>query len=310
MRIVLAENFRAVFYAPFYACLTLGFFRDRGLEVSLVASPSPGAGIADMMKGSTHLVWGGPLRVLKDRDSNPAGPQSLVAFGEVAARDPFFLIGRPALAPLDLRRLPELRMASVSEVPTPWICLQQDLRDSGVDPDAIPRVSDATMGDNLKALAAGELDVIQAFEPFATLAEQQGAGIPLHAAHARGFTAYTTFLSTAQNLERHDQAFRTMSEALLALRPWLDAEGGAALARAVREFYPHVELPVLERSLTRYHAAGLWTCRPEISRVGFERLALSMRASGFIDHAAPYEACVASWAQQPAGFRDDQPDGQ
>lgn len=170
MNIHLAENFRAVFYAPFYACLELGWFRDCGLEVTLVASPSPGAGIADMLRGDIHLVWGGPMRVLKDRDQNAKGPHSLVAFGEVAARDPFYLVGRPGLAPLDLRALPSLRLASVSEVVTPWLCLQQDLRDLGIDPNSIQRRANAPMEDNLHALASGQIDVVQLFEPFVSLA--------------------------------------------------------------------------------------------------------------------------------------------
>ena len=121
MKIRLAENFRAVFYAPFYACLALGWFRDRGLEVSLVDSPSPGAGIADMLKGEVHLVWGGPMRVLKDRDQSPPGPHSLLAFGEVAGRDPFYLVGRSDLKRFELPALTGLQVATVSEVVTPMV---------------------------------------------------------------------------------------------------------------------------------------------------------------------------------------------
>ncbi len=298
MRIVLAENFRAVFYAPFYACIDLGFFREYGLDVALVASPSPGAGIAAMMAGSTHLVWGGPLRVLKDRDGASPGPQSLVAFGEVAARDPFFLIGRPNLAPLDLARLPRLRLATVSEVPTPWLCLQQDLRDRGIDPTSIERVSQARMDQNLDALEAGQVDLVQAFEPFVSIAQARGVGVPLLGAHERGETAYTSFISTESHLEQYGEAFRAMAGAIARFPAWLEAEGVGSLVRVVRERYPQLDREVLERSLERYQAARLWSCRPEISRRGFERLALSLRDSGFIESIAAYEACVASWAQQ------------
>jgi NitT/TauT family transport system substrate-binding protein len=34
----LAENFRAVFYAPFYATPTLGFFAREGVDVALIDS--------------------------------------------------------------------------------------------------------------------------------------------------------------------------------------------------------------------------------------------------------------------------------
>lgn len=297
MQIVLAENFRAVFYAPFYACLALGFFRDKGLEVVLRDSASPGGGIADMMTGSTDLVWGGPLRVLKDRDQRPAGPHSLVAFGEVAARDPFFLVGRAALADFKLTDLPRLSMASVSEVHTPWLCLQHDLRSHGIDPDSVRRADHLPMHESLRLLSQGAIDVIQVFEPYVTLAERSGAGIPLHAAHARGLTAYTTFLSTTQKLERHASAFQTMAHAIESFKPWLASEGTAELAKLVANFYPSVDRSVLERSLLRYDDANLWSCQTRISRQGFERLANSMLSGRFISAITPYESCVAPWAQ-------------
>lgn len=297
MKIVLAENFRAVFYAPFYACLELGFFRDAGLEVELVASPSPGAGIAAMLNGKTHLVWGGPLRVLKDRDDSPSGPDSLIAFGEVAARDPFFLVGRAELAPFGLHALENLRLSTVTEVPTPWLCLQQDIRDRGLEPGRLRRATEMSMPAQLEALAEGRIDVVQVFEPFVAEAEARGIGVVLNAAHRRGETAYTSFISTQRHLEIHGDAFESMARAITAFPAWLEAEGGAGLARLVAAYYPHVATERLGRALDRYHTAQLWSCRPEISRPGFGRLALSMLSGGFIRRITPYEDCVAPWAQ-------------
>ena len=106
MHVKLSENFRAVFYAPFYATHALGFYRDEGVEVELLNSPAPAAAAAGLLDGSIDVAWGGPMRVMKARDLDPASP--LVCFCEVAARDPFFLVGRgdPATFRLaDLLRL-------------------------------------------------------------------------------------------------------------------------------------------------------------------------------------------------------------
>ena len=43
MPIVLSENFRALFYAPFYAAYATGAFKEAGVEVVLKPSPSPPA---------------------------------------------------------------------------------------------------------------------------------------------------------------------------------------------------------------------------------------------------------------------------
>ncbi len=113
-KIRLSENFRAAFYGPFYATLELGFFREEGIEVELVASATPGSATAGLVDGSLDVSWGGPMRVMKDRD----GPEGvgLVAFCEVVRRDPFYLVARPGLGSFTLGDLPRLKFASVSEV--------------------------------------------------------------------------------------------------------------------------------------------------------------------------------------------------
>src|SRR5690348_6652348 len=133
MRIKLAENFRAVFYAPFYATQALGFYASEGIAVDLIDSAAPGAATAGLLDGSIDLAWGGPMRVMKARDLDPASP--LVCFCEVVTRDPFFLLGKANRSSFRLADLARLRVATVSEVPTPWLCLQHDLREQGTDPD-------------------------------------------------------------------------------------------------------------------------------------------------------------------------------
>jgi NitT/TauT family transport system substrate-binding protein len=49
MIIKLAENFRAVFYAPFYATQALGFYAREGVEVELIKSPAPAAAASDLL---------------------------------------------------------------------------------------------------------------------------------------------------------------------------------------------------------------------------------------------------------------------
>jgi NitT/TauT family transport system substrate-binding protein len=290
MPIKLTENFRAVFYAPFYATQALGFYAREGVEVELRPSPAPAAAAADLLDGTIDLSWGGPMRVMKAHDDDPSSP--LVCFCEVAARDPFFLVGRGDPSAFRLADLQRLRFASVSEVPTPWLCLQQDLRDVGVDPDRLERVTDRTMGDNLEALRKGELDVAQLFEPYVSMALATGAGQILYAASARGPTVYTTFLATRESIARNRTAFTAMARAVRRMEAWLQEHSADELADAVAPFYPSLGTELLVSALQRYHQAGLWAARPEVSREGFARLATSLRSGGFVSRLHGYEECV------------------
>ena len=111
------------------------------------------------------------MRVMKAHDADAGSP--LVCFGEVVARDPFYLLGRPDLADFRLADLGQLRFASVSEVPTPGMpaatcgslaSIRSKLRAS----------LNGTMADNVAALREGRLDVVQLFEPFVAQAIRGG----------------------------------------------------------------------------------------------------------------------------------------
>jgi NitT/TauT family transport system substrate-binding protein len=290
MPIKLTENFRAVFYAPFYATQALGFYAREGVEVELINSPAPAAAASDLLNGTIDLSWGGPMRVMKARESDPNSP--LVCFCEVAARDPFFLVGRGDRPEFRLTELARLKLATVSEVPTPWLCLQHDLRQNGVDPDRLERVADRTMADNLQALRNGELDVAQMFEPYASMALKSGIGNILYAASTRGPTVYTTFLATRGSIERNRAAFAAMVRAVRRMQSWLGDHGAEELAAVVAPFYPDVASDLLANSLRRYHDAGLWARSPEVSREGFARLSASLLSGGFISRIHAYEDCV------------------
>src|ERR1700709_1864568 len=163
--ITLSENFRALFYTPFYAAHATGAFAKEGVDVEFRLSSDPNLTAAALLSGEIEVMWGGPLRVLMTHDADPAS--DVVCFCDVVARDPFFVIGReprPSFRPADLTTV---RIGTVSEVPTPWLCLQDDIRRDGVDPAAVSRVTDATMATNADALRTGALDAVQVFQPYA-----------------------------------------------------------------------------------------------------------------------------------------------
>ena len=103
MPIRLMENFRAVFYAPYYATHALGFYKREGVDVELLTSDAPGDAVPKLIDGTIDLTWGGPMRVMKAHDQDKHSP--LVSFCEVVSHDPFFLIGA-SRAPFRLADLP------------------------------------------------------------------------------------------------------------------------------------------------------------------------------------------------------------
>ena len=294
MAIRLSENFRALFYAPFYAAHATGAYAAEGLDVELLPSPGPGKAEAALLAGEVEAMWMGPIRIMKAHEQDAASP--ITAFAEVVCRDPFSLIGATPNPGFQLADLLGKRFASTSEVPTPWLCLEGDLYDAGIDPARLERLLGRAMQENVAGLASGEIDVAQMFEPFVELAvrpkgQQPGGHVWLPASE-RGRTSYTVFATTRQRLTADPEPFRRMVRAIYRTQQWVAAQPPEALADAIAGYFPALDRAVLAGSLARYQAQGVWADNPVLSEEGFDRLRRALLASGFLDRTVPFADCV------------------
>jgi NitT/TauT family transport system substrate-binding protein len=290
MGITLIENFRAVFYTPFYAAFALQAYEAEGLEVRRVMSTNPAQTLQALLTGQGDVAWGGPIRLLLDNNQQPSS--NLVIFCEVVRRDPFFLVGSVANPRFQLHDLLGVRIATVSEVPTPWLCLQHDLRLAGLDPAHVSRLADQTMPQNLAALRAGEIEVMQAFQPFVEQAVEEGVGHIWYAAASRGLTAYTSLYTTREFLAREPESLLRMTRAMYRTQQWIATHTAAELATCVAAYFPDVALPTLTQALERYTSLRLWNRTPRLQPEGLAWLQAACLSGGYIQHGVPYEKCV------------------
>src|SRR5688572_28782016 len=121
------------------------------------------------------------------------------------------------------------------------------------------------MAENFEALRNGALDVVQVFEPYPSLAVQEGAGQILYAASARGPTVYTTFIASRTGTARHHEAFAGMTRAVARTQQWVYEHSAEELADATAAFFPTIERPILTSALRRYRDAGLWARSTAVS---------------------------------------------
>jgi len=290
MPVSLQESLRGLLYAPYYAALALGAYRQEGVDVGFVSASLPADAAAGLFSGTVDVAWGGPMRVMQMYETRP--DCDLVCFGEVVTRDPFLLIGREPNPDFTLADLYGKRVATVSEVPTPWLCLQEDLRRAGLDPDALPRITDRSMADAAAALRRGELDVLQLFEPFGEELIAAGDGHIWYAAAARGPTAYTSFYTRRRTLAARRDEMKRLVRGLYRTQKWLHGQPPEALANAVQGFFPSAAPTVLRDAVARYQALGIWGRNPILPRAGYDRLKAGLISGGFVRQGASFEAAV------------------
>jgi NitT/TauT family transport system substrate-binding protein len=288
--LTLQEPFRAVFYAPFYAALARGAYAAEGVEVRLLPGDAPAAVKDAVLSGAADFGWGGPMRLLLAHDADPDCPLRL--FGAVVMRDPFFLLGREPNPGFGLADLARLRLGTVSEVPTPWWCLQDDIRRAGLDPARVERVADRTMAANMEAVREGRLDAAQVFEPFVSLAERDGSAHIWHAAALRGPTSYTAFYARRDRIAELRAEFSAVLRGLGATLAWLHDAPAAEVADTVAGFFPDLEAAILARCVDRYRGLGLWTRTPRFPPEALSRLEAAMLSAGAIRRSPGFTGLV------------------
>ncbi len=287
MAVTLIENFRAVFYTPFYAAFALGAYEAENVDVRMEQSAAADQTLTGLLAGAGQVSWGGPMRLMHTLDDQPQS--DLVSFCEVVGRDPFYLLGRVAKPGFRMQDLADYTLAVVTEVPTPWYCLQHDLRLAGVDPSRARRAPAGSMAENLQRLRTGAVDVIQVFEPLAQQAVDQGIGHIWYRAADRGPATYTTLNTTRQFLEREPETALRMTRAMYRTQKWIAAHDGRELAEAVARYLPDIPVATLTACCNGYRASGVWNANPLQQRAGVEWLRDAMLACQAIRTRFTYE---------------------
>ena len=279
-RLVLCENMRAVPYVPFYLALAGGYWEREGLAIEHVLSPATTNTPLMLLEGRADVSWGGPMRVMMHHDADPRCP--LVCFAQVVARDPFVLVGRGRRARFRFADLQGMRLAPAGDVPTPWMCFQDDLQRAGLDPAALAGRRVRPMKRNIAAYLRGEVDVVQVFEPYADQLVSEGQGSVWHRFTDRGDIAYTTFYAT-RNMTRYrrEDCHRLVTGMSRALAD-LQRSRADTVAAAVSEFLPGQPRERLVRIITQYRQSGLWAHSTDLPPTPLLRLKAALVSGGLI----------------------------
>ena len=289
MRLRLCENMRALGYAPFYFALANGHFEAEGLGIELITSPSASRTGAMLLEGAADVSWGGPMRVMLHHEQDARCP--LVCFAQIVARDPFVLVGRTPNRRFRFQDLTGRRVAVVSEVPTPWMMLLDDLDRAGVDPASLLRLPGMDMHQSAEALLAGEADVVQVFEPYVDHLLRQGCHV-WHRSTDRGDFGYTTFYATRGFVTSRREACRRLVRGMATAQAAFHRAGLARIAAAMTPFFPEHTPELLMRIAGSYRRHRLWARTPDLPVSAFVRLKAALLNGGLITSDFPYERIV------------------
>src|ERR1700722_12802292 len=128
------EVVRSVLYAPAYAAITKGYFKDAGIDVELTTGGAGDKTMAALLSGSADIALAGPETTIYVLNSDSTTKARI--FCGLTSTDGFMLMGRTKADQFDWSTLKGKTILGFRPGSTPLLFLEEALRMNGIDPDA------------------------------------------------------------------------------------------------------------------------------------------------------------------------------
>jgi NitT/TauT family transport system substrate-binding protein len=256
-------------YAPLYIGADKGFFKENGLDVSIVSTGGDDKTWAAVISGSAQFGVADPtfIAIASERGQ----PGKIIA--TVVNGVPFWGITKKASVPT-IKKPSDLDSFTVATFPSPSTAytLQRRMFEMGGRP---PKIRQGAFGTLMALLEAGQADIALELEPNVSLASEQGYRIVYSLADVYGAFTITGLTTTPDFIRSNPRAVRGVvmgiAEALTFLHEHPD-ESAELLARR----FPEIKRDVGIAALRRVLEAGVIPQKPEVVESAW-RKALQLR---------------------------------
>lgn len=291
-RVTVCEVTHSIFYAPQYAAIALGFFEEEGIEIELTNGQGADAVMAAVLSGNMDIGFAGPEAAIYVY--NEGKEDYAQVFAQVTRRDGSFLIGRE---PDDAFTWDKVRGKTVlpgRKGGVPYMTLEHVLRKNGIDP-ATDTVLDNSVQFSMMtaAFTGGTGDYVTAFEPTASMLQQEGKGyIVASVGEASGDIPYTAYFAKKSYIEENSDLVQRFVNAVYKGQQWVATHSDREVAEAVADQFPDTSLDLLTKSVASYRAIGAWNTDPYMTEESFNRLQSVMTEAGELSKTADFNNVV------------------
>lgn len=300
VKVRLCEVTHSIFYAPQYVAMSLGFFAEEGLEVELTNGQGADAVMAAVLSNTIDIGFAGPEASIYVY--NEGKEDHTQVFAQVTQRDGSFLLGREADPNFTWDKVRGKTVLPGRKGGVPYMTLEHVLRKNGIEP-----AKDTVLDNSVQyammtaAFTGGTGDYVTAFEPTASMLQQQGQGyIVASVGEASGDIPYTAYFAKKSYIAENSDVIQRFTNALYRGQQWVATHSPREIAEAVADSFPDTELDLLEKAVESYRSIDAWCTTPEMSQESFERLQDVMTEAGELAKKADYDQVVNNTFAQKA----------
>lgn len=264
-----SEVIRSIFYAPYYAAISRGFFEQEGIKLDMNTAQGSDKGAAALIAGTADISLVGPETAIYIY--NQQGDKKLKIFHQLTMKDGSFLLSRTKEDAFDWSGLGGKKIIGWRPGSAPQMVLASALKEQGAEGvDVVTNIASPAMAG---AFTSGQGDYIQLFEPVAsTLIAEGKAYYVASLGETYGDFPETSFVATSDYIAKHPQLIQGFVNAVAKGTQWLSEASDDEIAAALAPYFEGTPKERIVESVNRYKNQGTWPAKPELTAAAFDKL--------------------------------------
>ena len=291
-----AEVTHSIFYAPQYAAISEGYFKDEGIDIELILTPGADKVTAAVLSRDVEIGFCGPEATIYVYQSGET--DYLKTFAQLTKKDGSFLVSREKNDNFKIEDLKGKTIIGGRTGGMPEMTFEWGLRQNGIDPKKDVNIDTSIAFAAMQgAFIGGTGDYVTLFEPNATEVVKNGYGYIVASVGVLGGEApFTAYNAKKSYIENNEDIIKSFNKAINKGLEFVRNNDASTIAKSIYEFFPDMSLNELAISIWNYKNQDTWNESTYLKEESFNHLQEIMVAAGELKDYAPYNDLVINYS--------------
>lgn len=299
--VTLYEVAHSIFYAPQYAAVELGYFKEEGIDLTLVNGAGADKVMTAMLAGDADIGFMGSEASIYTYVQG--AEDYAVNFAQLTQRAGNFLVARQPDPDFSWQKLKGSRVLGGRAGGMPQMVFEYILKKNGMDPKTDLTIDQSIQfGLTAAAFTSDQSDYTVEFEPFATGLELEGNGYVVASLGTdSGYVPYTVYCAKKSYLAMHPELIQKFTNALQRGMDYVNSHTAEEIAKTIQPQFAETPLENITKIVKRYQEQNTWNENLIFEKSSFELLENILEEAGELETRVPYENLVTTeFAEQAA----------
>ena len=292
-KVTLNEVAHSIFYAPQYVAIEEGYFKDEGLDMTLITGFGADKTMTAVISGEADIGFMGAEASIYAYQEGATDP--VVNFAQLTQRAGNFLVAREEMPDFKWEDLKGRKVLGGRKGGMPEMVFEYILKQNGLDPQKDLSIDQSIDFGATAAAFTGDnsADFTVEFEPSATALEKQGAGYVVASLGVdSGYVPYTSYSAKTSYMEKNPDIMQKFTNALQKGMDYVQKHTPEEIARVIEPQFPETDLDTVTTIVKRYYDQDTWKENLVFGQDGFELLQDILEDAGELKERTPYAELV------------------